>query len=63
MNRGTVYHLFMTEPTKGESSYLADHYKRGRAGIMRPPETKPLADAAWRAGRDSAVLTTQGRGE
>lgn len=56
MNRGNVYSLFLNDPAKGESSYLADHYKRGRLGIQRPPGSKPLADAAWRAGRDSAAL-------
>lgn len=48
-----VYDLFMATPEKGQSSYLHDHYRRGREGIMRPGSAYPLSDAAWRAGRDS----------
>jgi hypothetical protein len=60
VNRHTVYTLFLNNPVAGESGYLANYFKCGRLGIKRPPITNPLADAAWRAGRDCAAHLRHG---
>lgn len=51
-----VYRLFREDPDSHASSYLANHYRRGQAGVHRP-RPGSTADAAWRAGRDSVTLT------
>ena len=56
-NVHTVYRLYRERPEEGRSSYLHDHYKRGRQGIMKPHGQ--LALAAWKAGRDAAKAETQ----
>lgn len=48
-----VYRLYRDDPEAGRSSYLHDHYRRGREGIMEPDRQALRAHAAWRAGRDA----------
>lgn len=45
-----VYALFAANPEAQRSSYLYDHYKRGRAGVMKPNDDPALQ--AWLAGAD-----------
>lgn len=49
-----IYKLYRHDPDAGRSSYLHDHYRRGREGIMRPTPEQARALAAWKAGRDAA---------
>jgi hypothetical protein len=52
-----IYRLFRDHPERGASSYLADHYKRGLQGVMKPDGYPALS--AWRAGRDTATSETK----
>jgi hypothetical protein len=49
-----VYALFRGEPPECRSSYLHDHYRRGKLGVQRPGREQVAALAAWKAGRDDA---------
>lgn len=55
-----VYRLYRDNPAEGRSSYLHDHYKRGRLHVARP-HSKP-ALAAWMAGRDAADAEDEASG-
>ena len=50
-----VYDAFIEDPEGCERSYLHNHYRRGREGVMRPSVGQDLALAAWRAGRDAVA--------
>jgi hypothetical protein len=49
-----IYQMFCDDPEAQRSSYLHDHYRRGRQGIMKPDGPSPALEA-WKAGRDSAT--------
>ena len=41
------------DPVEVGATYLIDHYRRGRMGIMEPQAE--AAKAAWQAGKDAAA--------
>lgn len=46
-----VYRYYRDGGTRGD---LSVYFRRGQQGIMRPGRAFVNADAAWRAGRDTA---------